>query len=654
MTDLTTPQTWAIATDDTQLTLGLVEGKLCLTDFRNPLAAWNWAQKADQNPAVVTFLASTGGPKPEPLTWVFREALTATGQVTFVFTCASPALELRSQWLAQPGRGPVRHVMTIRNQDNHPVAVDAQPSLDLTLHPPEPAIPGLCWWYVNDEGCLWGDSPDVAQAPGYYQEPVVAGATREILASSGYDFIPIAICDAGSSHGIYYAVEWSHCFLRFGGLPGSQIRLEAGNPPSKPILIASGEEFLVPPVLLGAYAGDFDDCGNSLRSYLFHHSMPDVLRTDPTYPKLEWNSFTATGKTHKTQTEPTAWDPVEVKYYPFIKEVAALGFEEVAVDVAWWEGPEPVADPIDWPQGMKAAGDATHQLGMRYVLYWSDNENTADPDACNVREQRIRRLFQEYGADTWRSDATRGAVICPDYLAVKGFYDLLDRLQCEIPNFQWENCGGGGPIKDYGALKRCTKIQSHDSISPAITHRRVFWDSSLVLHPIQLQGFVGWKARNRPGEPGGLVYDFRTCALGAFQWFFDSPVPTNGGIPWTDDERRAIAREVQTYKTRLRPLIRTAQLYHILPRPDDRNWDGIQYYDPTNGKGVAYIFKPQSDQDRQTIRLKGLEAQHTYILDFEDGSNPSITLTGQQLMSTGFAMALPGIFVSELVWIRRA
>ena len=119
-----------------------------------------------------------------------------------------------------------------------------------------------------------------------------------------------------------------------------------------------------------------EDAGNSLRKYLFHYSMPAELRTDPTYPKLEWNSFTATGKRHNSQTDPGAWEPVEVKYYPLIKEAAALGFEEMAVDIGWWsggppdwKGNEPDVNRADWPGGMKAAGDATHKLRMRYVLY---------------------------------------------------------------------------------------------------------------------------------------------------------------------------------------------------------------------------------------------------------------------------------------------
>ena len=86
-----------------------------------------------------------------------------------------------------------------------------------------------------------------------------------------------------------------------------------------------------------------------------------------------------------------------------------------------------------------------------YVLYWTDKENMATPAGRATRARRIRRLFAEYGADTWRSDDTHGPVVGGDNGSVKGFYDMLATLKKEIPRFQWENSSGGG-LKDYGAM----------------------------------------------------------------------------------------------------------------------------------------------------------------------------------------------------------
>jgi hypothetical protein len=171
---------------------------------------------------------------------------------------------------------------------------------------------------------------------------------------------------------------------------------------------------------------------------------------------------------------------------------------------------------------------------------------------------------------------------------------------------------------------------------------------------MQLMTIVGYaRCRTRPGEPGGLVYDFRSMALGAMQWYLDSPTPTNDGRPWTEEERKAIAREVRTYKTRLRPLIRQADLYHILPRPDNRNWDGIQYYDPVAGKGVVFVFKPDSGEDTKKFKLRGLDPKARYTVTFEDKSNPDAVMAGAALLEDGLETTLKGKFVSELVFLQK-
>ena len=48
------------------------------------------------------------------------------------------------------------------------------------------------------------------------------------------------------------------------------------------------------------------------------------------------------------------------------------------------------------------------------------------------------------------------------YWQTKGYYEVLDSLYATIPNFAYENCSGGGRIKDYGILKRRLKIQNQD------------------------------------------------------------------------------------------------------------------------------------------------------------------------------------------------
>ena len=69
--------------------------------------------------------------------------------------------------------------------------------------------------------------------------------------------------------------------------------------------LAAGETFEVPPGFIGAYAGDLDDAGNSVRRYLFNYNLPEMLKTNTSYPKVEWNAFAPTGKGQGS------WDPTE-------------------------------------------------------------------------------------------------------------------------------------------------------------------------------------------------------------------------------------------------------------------------------------------------------------------------------------------------------
>jgi hypothetical protein len=145
---------------------------------------------------------------------------------------------------------------------------------------------------------------------------------------------------------------------------------------------------------------------------------------------------------------------------------------------------------------------------------------------------------------------------------------------------------------------------------------------------------------------------FRSMSLGAPEWFIDAPNGGNGGGAWSQEEKDAVKSAVATYKTRIRPLVRSADLYHVFPRPDGAHWDGIQYYDPSAGKGVVYIFKPAPGDDKQLVKLRGLDPETVYRVTFEDGTNPEAKKSGKEL-SAGIDVTLQGAPVSELMFLER-
>lgn len=633
-------RSWGLATADTRLTLGVTAaGELVLSELVHTTTGHNWVAA----PVAIGLLpgAEVGGDRLEPR-WALHEAAEdrRDGQtLTLRLATAQPALDVTSRWEARPGPGPVRHTLIVTNRSDRALVVRGQPTFDLDL-----TGASDLWSFHSD-----GMTPDPV---GVYRRSLgAADADRRhtLRTAPGGEFIPYVVLDAGGRHGVYLGLEWSFCRIEAVPLTdgrASTVRLRAGAADRR-IEIDPGETVDFPPGFIGAYAGDLDDAGNRLRRWLFRHCVPGLLRTDAGYPKVQWNAFGATGRM------PGSWDPVEAKFYPLIDDIAPLGFEEVMIDVGWWEGREPNSDQVDWPSGMRRAAEYAQAKGLRFGLYWTDDLDMANAEARARRAGRIRRLFQEYRADMWRSDCTRGEVIGASYAATRGFYAMVDGLAAQVPGFQWENCSGGGRIKDYGAMRRAVKIFNSDTYS-ALHVRQAFYDSSYALHPAQLEGHLGsTDGRFRPQGVAGMRFAFRSAALGAPEWFIDAPSGGNGTEPWTQEERDTVRACVELYKARIRPLVRAGDLYHILPRPDGRRWDGIEYYDPELARGLVFLFKPDREASTQSVRLRGLDAAARYSITFADGSNPPTIMTGAELLSAGLSASLPPGEVSELVFLER-
>ncbi len=313
---------WTIQTDDTKLVLGLNTGKnLAILELSNPTNGWNWIESA--SPIQLLNRVDIDGKQYTP-DWVFRGATVDNSfgtKFTARFTNESPALELKSEWWARPGRGPVRTVITITNFSDGNVVVYYQPSLNFNLASNDKTT----HWYINTDAHF-------VDSIGLYRTPLSAGYTRnvETIGEKPNYFIPFLGLDVNSKHGMYLGVEWESATTSISCPTATTAIVEAAGL-SKGFMysIPKGMSFEVPPAFIGAYNGDMDDAGNSLRKYIWNYSMPAINRTDSTYPRVQWNGFIALGK------KPYSWDPVQSKFNPWINEIAPLGFEEAMIDDCW-------------------------------------------------------------------------------------------------------------------------------------------------------------------------------------------------------------------------------------------------------------------------------------------------------------------------------
>ena len=125
---------------------------------------------------------------------------------------------------------------------------------------------------------------------------------------------------------------------------------------------------------------------------------------------------------------------------------------------------------------------------------------------------------------------------------------------------------------------------------------------------------------------------------------------------WDGYEKYGLEKYIKKYNDiyceRIRPIARNGDLYHVLPRPDFVNWDGVEYFDPAAGKGVLFLFKPSpSGRVHKTVRLKGLKPDAFYRLSFEDRKEQNTVISGEILVREGLTITIRENSGSEIVWI---
>lgn len=143
-----------------------------------------------------------------------------------------------------------------------------------------------------------------------------------------------------------------------------------------------------------------------------------------------------------------------------------------------------------------------------------------------------------------------------------------------------------------------------------------------------------------------FLYVLRSGMMGWFTLMLDTTT-------WTAEEHAAAREALAVYKSRLRPLIRDADLYHVSSRPDGVHWDGVEYFDPGRRNGVLFAFRGSSSEESSHLFvLRGLNVATSYRLTFHDHSSHEQTISGGELMNKGVRVSLPLPDSSELVFIQ--
>ncbi len=647
-----------------------------------------------------------------PIEWKFNsaESRADTKVVSYIYESASPHLRLTWEWEVRSEHGPIEHVTRIENLESREVllplqtsfvfdwktaALDNFESLYVEKGADTPSKIGTHLVKVTDDYEWEGKSSTYAQP--------LHGAPREI--------IPFLLVEhaTGVQTGFYEGIEFSGRSKLTLARSGDSVKTEAGLDPldgEARTRLKPGEVFETPRIFVGATHGGPDATSNVIRRWVREVLTNQNTWKNPQYPLVVNNSWGGGMNVNEEIANRMIADAASLGFEMF--HLDAGWFRAVGDwqpdPVKFPHGLAPIADAahakglkfglwVDWAQA--ALSKSTGALNVRdpkvkdwlatdVPANWKPDEfkgqtiDIGDPPAKAWVMRETDRIVTDYKVDMLEHDGYLVAKGCdatdhphaaPDpqlkctyrdagflfsgsanatdvsYHAAHAYYDVQTNLRQKHPGLLLEICNDGGRMVDFGSAAHGDYFSITDTYDP-LSNRRAFYDASFLLPPAMLEAYVErWEPKTTAADANSFRYMLRSGMMGWFSVMIDTS-------NWTSQQHDIARREIQTYKDQLRQLIRNADLFHVSERPDGKQWDAIEYFDPRTGRGVLFAFRgsTQTENSHRFI-LRGMDPSLTYQIRFHDGSSKDRTFRGDELLTGGVLVTLPNSYSSELVFV---
>jgi alpha-galactosidase len=489
--------------------------------------------------------------------------------------------------------------------------------------------------------------------------------------------------------GLIGAVGWTGQWaVRVRGESGRAVTLTAGQQ-STHLKLHPGESIRTPRILLLQWEGNDRFVGhNQFRKLLFAQYVPRINGQVIVPPVSASNAFVYQ---YEAIAKKTGRNPLEVvsqlkpgeekslqgltddalnwvnekNQLDFIRDMPPVGIENYWLDAGWFEGEWPFGvgswnpDPKKFPHGLKVVGDAAHQKGFKFLLWFEPGRvgqgsqiatehpewvlhrpqegklggvfNYGDPAALRWMTQSISGKITDWGIDIYRQDSN----ICPlpFWLAadtpdrqgiteirwVEGLYGLWDGLLREHPKLMIDNANWRGTGPDLEVMSR-----SVGSLTRSET------ECGGIPHPtatqIQTAELSLWIPIGAGTVNGFDPYTFRSASTNGV----GSGLDLNASFVPTEQVKRGI-----TELKGIRPYWQ-GDFYPLTEITHDESaWAGWQFHRADLKGGFAVFFRrPQSQQSALQTGLRGLEPKANYDVTFAKTYDVSEKrrMTGEQLL----------------------
>lgn len=228
---------------------------------------------------------------------------------------------------------------------------------------------------------------------------------------------------------------------------------------------------------------------------------------------------------------------------------------------------------------------------------------------------------------------------------VRGFYNVLQRIQAKYPDLPMMLCSGGGGRCDYEALKYFTEFWPSDN-TDALERLYIQWGYSYVFPSKSLAAHVtSWgkqplKFRTDVASMGRLGFDIRVEGM-------------------SEQEVQFCRAAVKNFK-RLEQVILDGNLYR-LSSPYESQHTASMYVEEGAGKALLFAFDlyPRYGKPVALLRLQGLEKEAIYRLEeinLMPGAKSSLPCqgkiySGEYLMQVGILVFSARSLVSHVIEI---
>jgi alpha-galactosidase len=489
--------------------------------------------------------------------------------------------------------------------------------------------------------------------------------------------------------GLIGAVGWTgQWVVRVSGKSGSRVLLRAGQQTTH-LKLHPGESIRTPRILLLQWQGSDRFLGhNRFRQLLLAHYVPRIDGQIVVPPVSNSNAFVyeygaiakKTGRNPLdvvAQVKPSEEKAIssladdalnwvnEKNQLDFIGGIPSVGMEVYWLDAGWFEGEWPfgvgswIPDPKKFPHGLKRVGDAAHEKGLKFLLWFEPGRvgpgslianqhaewvlhhpgegklgglfNFGDPAALRWMTETLSGKLSDWGVDIYRQDSN----ICPlpfwqtadnadrqgitEIRWVEGLYGLWDGLLHEHPKLIIDNANWRITGPDIEVMSR-----SVGSLTRSET------ECAGLPHPtatqVQTAELSLWVPMGMGAVNGFDPYVFRSAATNGVGSGLDlraSYIPLD-----------QVKRGIEELKS-LRPFW-LGDYYPLTDiTVDERAWSGWEFYRPDLRGGFAVFFRrPRSQQSALETGLRGLDPAASYDVTFAKSYQVTDKrrMTGEQLM----------------------